>query len=57
MYIKFYSHKKNLTYSYHLQQPKPMIENKMLKILDTNPILVKSLGAYLELYPLRKHYL
>ena len=26
-----------------------MIENQMLKILDANPLLIKSLGAYFEL--------
>ena len=29
-----------------------MIENRFLKILDTNPLLIKSLGAYLYPYPL-----
>ena len=29
-----------------------MMENRMLKISDTNPLLVKSLGAYLDPYPL-----
>ena len=32
--------------------PKPMIENRLLKILDTNPLLIKSLGAYLDQNPL-----
>ena len=29
-----------------------MIENQMLKILDRNPLPIKSLGAYLKLIPL-----
>ena len=29
-----------------------MIENQMLKILDANPLLIKSLGAYLLPIPL-----
>ena len=29
-----------------------MMENKLPKILDANPLLIKSLGAYLELNPL-----
>ena len=29
-----------------------MIENKFLKILNTNPLLIKSLGAYLDPTPL-----
>ena len=29
-----------------------MIENRLLKFLDANPLLIKSLGAYLELHPL-----
>ena len=29
-----------------------MIENQMLKILDANPLLIKSLGAFLEFNPL-----
>ena len=29
-----------------------MIENRLLKILETNPLLIKSLGAYLDAYPL-----
>ena len=52
LYITFYSHKKDVTYNYYLQCPKPMIENRLLKILDTNPLLIKSLGAYLEPNPL-----
>ena len=29
-----------------------MIEIKMLKILESNPLLIKSFGVYLEPYPL-----
>ena len=42
LYIMFYSEKEDVTYSYYLQCPKPMIENQMLKILDSNPLLIKS---------------
>ena len=52
LYIMFYSEKEDVTYNYYLQCPKPMIENRLLKILDTNPLLIKSLGAYLDPYPL-----
>ena len=48
----FYSEKGDATYNYYLQCPKPMIETRLLKILDTNLILIKSLGAYLVPYPL-----
>ena len=47
LYIIFYSEKKDVTHNYYLKCPKPMIENQMLKILDANPLLIKSLGAYL----------
>ena len=52
LYIMFYSEKEDVTYNYYLQCPKPMIENRLLKILDTNPLLIKSLGAYLDPHPL-----
>ena len=29
-----------------------MIENRLLNILDTNPLLIKSLGAYIDPCPL-----
>ena len=29
-----------------------MIENRLLKTLDTNPLPIKSLGAYIDTYPL-----
>ena len=29
-----------------------MIENRLLKILDTNPLLIKSLGVYLNPNPI-----
>ena len=48
LYIIFYSEKKDVTHTYYFKCPKPMIENQMLKILDANPLLIKSLGAYLE---------
>ena len=51
-YITFYSEKKDVTHKYYSQCPKPMIENQMLKILDANPLLIKSLGAYLDFIPL-----
>ena len=50
--ITYYSTKKHLTHNYYVQFPRPMIETKMLKILDTNPKLVKSIGRYLLLNPL-----
>ena len=50
--IMFYSEKENVTYNYYLQCPKPTIENRLLKILDTNPLLIKLLGAYQDPYPL-----
>ena len=49
--IMFYSEKEHVTYNYYLRCPKPMIENRLLKSLDTNPLLIKSLGAYLDPYP------
>ena len=52
LYITFYSDKKDVTHNNYLKCPKPMIENQMLEILDANPLLIKSLGAYLELNPL-----
>ena len=55
LYFTFHSGKKDVTHNYYLQCPKPMIENQMLKILDTNPLLVKSLGAYLEFIPLLEY--
>ena len=48
----FYSEKEDVTYNHYLRCPKPMIENRLLKILDTNPLLTKSLGAYLDPNPL-----
>ena len=44
-----------MTHIYCLKCPKPMIENQMFKILDANPLLIKSLGAYLEPNPLLDH--
>ena len=52
LYITFYSEKKDVSHNYYIQCPKPMIEYQMLKILDANPLLIKSLAAYLELIPL-----
>ena len=53
LYIAFYSHKEDVTTNYYiLSCPKPMIEIKMLKILESNPLLIKSLRAYLEPIPL-----
>ena len=53
VYITFYSHKKDVTHNhYFLSCPKPMIEIKMLKILEANPMLIKSLGRYLYPIPL-----
>ena len=54
-YITFYSEKKDVTHNFYIQCPKPMIENQMLKILDRNPLLIKSLGAYFELIPLLEY--
>ena len=52
LYITFYSKKKAVSHTYYPQCPKPMIENQMLNFLDANPLLIKSLVAYLELIPL-----
>ena len=52
LFITLYSETKDVTHNFYLQCPKPMIENRLLKILDANPLLFKSLGAYLELNPL-----
>ena len=52
LYIIFYSEKEDVTHNYYLKCPKPMIEYQMLKILDANPLLIKSLGAYLLPIPL-----
>ena len=52
LYVLFYSEKEDVTYIYYFQCPKPVIENRLLKILDTNPLLIKSLGAYLDPSPL-----
>ena len=54
LYITFYSEKEDLTYNHYLKFRKPMIETKMLQILDKNPLLIKSLGAYLDPIPLIK---
>ena len=51
LYILFHSEKEDVTYNFYLQCPKPIIENRLLKILDTTPVLIKSLGAYLDPYP------
>ena len=48
----FYSEKEDATFNYYLKCPKPMIENRLLKILDTNPLLIKLLGRYLDPNPL-----
>ena len=52
IYIIFYSEKEDVTHNFHLKCPKPMIEYQMLKILDANPLLIKSLGSYLLPIPL-----
>ena len=52
LYITFHSQKEDLTHKYYLKFPKPMIETKMLKVLDKNTLLIKSLGAYLDPNPL-----
>ena len=51
LHIIFYSEKKDVTHNYYLKCPKPMVETHMLKILDINPSLIKSVGGYLELIP------
>ena len=51
LYITFYSVKEDITHNY-LKFPKPMIEFKLLKISDKNPLVIKSLGAYLDPNPL-----
>ena len=52
LYIMFYSEKEDVTFKYYLQCPKSMIEYRMLKLLDTNPLLIKLLRRYLDPYPL-----
>ena len=52
LYITFYSEKEDLPHNHYLKFPKPMIETKMLKILDKNLLLIKSLEAYLNPIPL-----
>ena len=52
LYIIFHSEKEDVTHNYYLKCPKPMLEYQMLKILDANPLLIKSLGAYLLPIPL-----
>ena len=52
LYVTFHSEKEDVTHNYSLQCPKPMIENRLLKILDANPLLNKSLGDYLHANPL-----
>ena len=44
--------KEDLTHNHYLKFPKPMIETKLLKILDKNPLLIKSLGAHIDPNPL-----
>ena len=39
--ITFYSEKEDLTHNQNLKFPKPMIEYKLLKISDKNPLLIK----------------
>ena len=50
--ITFYSDKKDVAQNYFFKCPKPMIENQMLKILDRNLLVIKSLGDYLDPNPL-----
>ena len=52
LYITLYSEKEDVTHNYYFKCPKPMIENQMLKIVDANLLLIKSLGAYLLPIPL-----
>ena len=53
LYIIFYSHKEDVTLNHYiLSCPKPMIELKMLKILEANPLLIKSLRRFLYPFPL-----
>ena len=53
LYITFYSHKEDVTLNHYiLSCPKPMIEIKLLKILEANPMFTKSLGRYLYPIPL-----
>ena len=53
LYIIIYSHKEDATPNHYiLSCPKPMIEIKMLKILEAIPMLIKSLGRYLYPIPL-----
>ena len=52
LYITFYSEKEDLTHNCYLKFPKPMIEYKLLKMFDKNPMVIKSLGAYLDPNPL-----
>ena len=50
--MNYLCYKEDVTHNYYLQCPKPIIENQMLKISDRNPLLIKSLGAYLYPIPL-----
>ena len=43
MTITFISYLTNMTYKHYLQQPKPMIEWRLILILAKNPQLVKKL--------------
>ena len=52
LYFTFYSEKEDVTHNYYFECPKPMIENQMLKILVRNPLLIESLGTYLDPNPL-----
>ena len=53
LYIIFYSHKEDVTLNHYiLSCPKPMIELKMLELLEANSLLIKSLGRYLYPIPL-----
>ena len=53
LYLTFYSHKEDVTLNHYiLSCPKPMIEIKMLKILEASAMLIKSLGRYLYPIPL-----
>ena len=53
--LTYYSNKKDISHNYYLQHPKPMIETKMLKILDIIPNLIKLLGADIKPIPLIEH--
>ena len=52
LHILFFSETENSTHYHYLKFPKRMTEIRLLKILDVNPLLIKTLGACLDPIPL-----